>query len=164
VSSTEDSFRVGDLPPVRPARSANRLFKAAFGGPTAMPIAGNDTASVHSVREQERPLWMRASTDVLALVVNPEIDALLGRPITKDRALLALAARQEMADRMSQHCWLAIERARAAGATWDEVDTALQYRPGQARRLYQTTLTRQKSLGLAARERHDPGTPEGPQL
>ena len=130
----------------------------------AMPIPGNDTASVHSVREQQQPLWMRASTDVLALVINPEIDDLLGRPITKASALLALAARHEMAERMRQHCWLAVERARAAGATWAEIDTALASRPGQAQHLYQTALPRQKSLGLAAPDRRDPGTPEGPQL
>ena len=113
---------------------------------------------------EQQPLWTQASIDVLALVVNPEIDALLGRPLTKDRALVALAARQELADRMRRHRWLAIERARASGATWAEIDTALRYQPGQARREYQTVLSRQKSLGLAAPERHDPGTPEGPQL
>jgi hypothetical protein len=139
------------------------VFPEAAGAQTTIPVAGNDTASEQSVNQQQ-PLWRQASTDILALVINPEIDALLGRPITKNRALLALAGRHELAERVRRHCWVAIERARASGATWAEIDTALGYRPGQARRAYQTTLARQKSLGLAVPERRDPGPPEGPQL
>lgn len=109
-------------------------------------------------------LGKRSSSEVLALVIEPEIDALLGEPITKDRALLALAARQELAERMSRHRWLAIEAASALGATSDEIDTALGYRPGLARHEYQNTLSCQRDLGLIAADRHDPGPPEGPQL
>lgn len=114
---------------------------------------------------EPKPLWQRASTEVLALVIEPEIEALLGRAVDKHRALLALAARHELADRMRRHRWLAIGAARAAGATWDEIDTALRYRPGLARREYQTTLARQQQLGLATTaQRPDPGTPQVPQL
>ena len=113
---------------------------------------------------EEEPLWKRASTEVLALVIDPEIDALLGRTVAKDRTLVALAARQELAQRMRQHRWLAIETARAAGATWDEIDTALRYQPGRARSEYQAALSRQKRFGLAAPDRHDPGPPEEPRL
>jgi hypothetical protein len=110
---------------------------------------------------QQEPLWKRASTGVLALVIDPEIDSLLGRPVTKARALQALVARQELAERMRRRRWLAIERARAAGAGWTEIDTALGNRPGQAQREYQTTLARQQCLGLATPDRHDPGLSEG---
>jgi hypothetical protein len=112
----------------------------------------------------QQSLWKRASTEVLALVIEPDVDALLGQPITKDRALVADAARQELAERMRRHRWLAIEAPRTAGATWDEIDTALGYRPGHARRVHQTTLAGHKSLGLAAPQRHDPGPPEGSYL
>ena len=53
----------------------------------------------------------RASTDVLALVITPQIEALLGRTLTKDRAFCALAARVELAERMRRR-GLAIEIAR----------------------------------------------------
>jgi hypothetical protein len=112
----------------------------------------------------QQSLWKRASTEVLALVIDPEIDALLGQPITRDRALVAEPARQELAERMRRHRWLAIEAFRTAGATWAEIDTAVGYRPGHSRRVHQTTLAGQKSLGLAAPQRHDPGPPEGPYL
>ena len=127
------------------------------------PPAANDTTPESSV-SQRLPLWKRASTDVLALVMDPEVDALLGRPIPKDRALAALAARRELAERMRRHRWLAIETARVAGATWDEIDTALHYKPGLARREYQAALSNQRTLRLVAPDRHDPGTPQGPQL
>jgi hypothetical protein len=149
----------------RPCRSsrANLFPAAADAARTSIPAAANDTASEPSVSQQE-PLWRRASTEVLALVIDAEIAALLRRPIAKDQALVALAPRQELADRMRRHRWLAIETARAVGATWDEIDTALGYRPGLARREHQTALSRQKSLGLVVTDRHDPGTPEGPHL
>lgn len=79
------------------------------------------------------PRWKRASTEVLALVTGPEIVALVGRPLAKDQALLALAARQKLAQRMRQHGWPATETATAAGVTWHEIDTARGYWPGLAR-------------------------------
>jgi hypothetical protein len=112
----------------------------------------------------QQSLWKRASTEVPALVTAPETDAVLGQPITNDRALVALAARQELAERIRRHRRLAIETARTAGATCDEIDTALSYGPGLVRREHQNTLSRQKRLGLAAADRHEPGPPEEPQL
>ena len=112
---------------------------------------------------QQEPLWKRASTEVLALVIDPEIDALRGRTVAKDRTLAFLAARQELAERMRRHRWLAIETAGAAGASWDEIDTALRYQPRRAHTEYQAALSRQKRFGLVAPYRHDPGPPEEPQ-
>jgi hypothetical protein len=106
------------------------------------------------------PLWQRASTEVLQIVVDAELASLLGRGLDKDRALAALAARQELAERMRSHGWLAIEAARAAGAPWAEIDTALGVAAGTARDEYESTLTGQKDLGLADRGRGDPGPPE----
>ena len=98
-----------------------------------------------------------ASSDVLAAVVDVEIAALLGRSPSKGEALLALAARRELEDRMRRHRWLAMETARRAGATWAEIAAAAGVRPADARRLYVTTLARQKAFGLAEAHRSDPG-------
>ena len=107
-----------------------------------------------------KPLDQWASTDVLAAVVDVEIAALLGRAPTKGEALLALAARVELEDRMRRHRWLAIETARRAGASWAEIATAVGVKPADARRLYEATLARQKAFGYAEPDRHDPGVPE----
>ena len=123
-------------------------------------MTANDTASEPSV--SRGPRWKRASTEVLALVTGPEIAALVGRTIVKDQALLALAGRQKVAERMCRRGLLATERAGAAGVTWHEVDTALGYWPGLARRDdYRTAMSRQDSLGPVVADRHDPGTPQG---
>ncbi len=85
-----------------------------------------------------------------------EIDALLGRAIPKQQGLQALEARQEITERMIRYRWLAIETARAAGATWAEIDTALDLRAGLAQTEYETALTRQQQYRLVAQERQDP--------
>lgn len=103
------------------------------------------------------PLDRWAASDVLAAVVDVEMAVFLGRPPSKDDALLALAARREMEDRMRRHRWIAIETTRRAGATWAEIDTATGMKVGDARRLYETTLGRQKAFGFAEPARHDPG-------
>jgi hypothetical protein len=134
---------------------------AEASNPGALPAA-NDHPPVPTVNEQPA-LWKRSSAEVLALVTDADMDALVGRPLTKDRALAALAARAELAERMRRR-WLAIETARAAGATWDQIDTALGYPPGRTRRQYHRVLSRQKKLGLVAVDRRDPGIPQGPPL
>ena len=106
------------------------------------------------------PLDRWASTDVLVAVIDVEIAVLLGRTPSKDEALLALAARRELEDRMRRHRWLAMETARKAGATWGEIAAAVGVRPADARRLYETTLARQKAFGYAEPHRADPGVPE----
>lgn len=103
------------------------------------------------------PLDRWAATDVLAAVIDVEMAALLRRRPSKDEALLALSARREMEDRMRRHRWLAIETARRVGATWAEIDTAAGMNSGDSRRLYETTLGRQKAFGYAEPARHDPG-------
>jgi hypothetical protein len=108
-----------------------------------------------------KPFDQWASSDVLAAVVDVEIAAVLvGRTPSKDEALLALAARRELEDRMRRHRWLAMETARKAGATWAEIAAAAGVRPADARRLYEVTLARQKAFGYAEPHRHDPGVPE----
>jgi hypothetical protein len=120
---------------------------------------GNGNASDPTVNQQ-RPRWKRTSTDV----VDFEFDALPGRPIPKHRALAARASRDELAQGMHRNRWLDIETARTAGATWDEIDTALHYKPGLAHSKYQTGLTLQKSFDLVSADRQDPGPSEEPQL
>jgi hypothetical protein len=107
-----------------------------------------------------KPLDRWASTDVLAAVVDVEIANLLGRAPSKPEALLALAARRDLEDRMRRHRWLAMETTRKAGATWGEIAAAAGVRPADARRLYETTRARQKAFGYAEPQRHDPGVPE----
>ena len=107
-----------------------------------------------------QPMDQWASTDVLAAVVDVEIAEVLGRTVSKGEALLALAARRELEDRMRRHRWLAMETARKAGATWSEIAAAVGVKPADARRLYETTLARQKTFGFAEAHRHDPGGPE----
>ena len=106
------------------------------------------------------PIDRWASSDVLAAVVDVEIADLLGRTPSKGEALLALAARRELEDRMCRHRWLAMETARNAGGTWSEIAAAAGVQPADARRLYETTLARQKAFGYAEAHRHDPGGPE----
>jgi hypothetical protein len=109
---------------------------------------------------EQKPLWQRASSDLLAIVVDAELARQMGDTVDKPQAVEALAARHELADRMRRHGWLAIEAARSAGASWAEIDTVLGAKAGTARRRYEVTLARQKALGLAEPDRHDPGTPE----
>jgi hypothetical protein len=110
------------------------------------------------------PMDQRATTEVVRLVVDVEIDRLLGHHIAKEQALTALAARQEIEQRMRRHRWLAIETARRAGATWREIDHTLGRQPGQSRLEHQQTLDRQKAFGLACPSHQDPGVPTGPVL
>lgn len=128
-----------------------------------MTIDSDNQPAPHDSSGHE-PLRRQATTAILALIVNVDIDALLQRPISKDRALQALAARREIVDRMLHHRWLATETARAAGATWAQIDNALGLAPGLSRREYEATLARQKHLRLAAQERHDPGPPMVPDI
>jgi hypothetical protein len=111
-------------------------------------------------RRPDEPLDQWASTDVLAAVVDAEIARFLGKGPTKPEALLALAARKELEDRMRRHRWIAVETAREVGATWAEIAVAAEMEPSDARRLYETALARQKAFGLADEHRHDPGGPE----
>jgi hypothetical protein len=106
------------------------------------------------------PLDRWASTDVLAAVVDVEIAVLLRRVPSKDEALLALAARRELEDRMRRHRWLAMETARKAGASWAEIAAASGMDASAARRLYEHTLGGQKASGYAEPHRADPGGPE----
>jgi hypothetical protein len=106
------------------------------------------------------PLDQGESTDVLAVVVDAEIAALLGRQPFKDETLLALAARRELEDRMRRHHWLAMETARKAGPSWSEIVAALGVKPAEARGLYEITLARHKAFGSAEPHCHDPGGPE----
>lgn len=64
----------------------------------------------------DKSLGQWASTDVLGAVVDVEIAVLLGRVPSKNEALLALAARRGLEDRMRRYRWLAMETARKAGA------------------------------------------------
>jgi hypothetical protein len=106
------------------------------------------------------PLDRWASTDVLAAVVDVEIAVLLRRVPSKDEALLALAARRELEDRMRRHRWLAMETARRSGASWAEIAAASGMDASAARRLYEQTLGRQEAFGYAEPHRVDPGGPE----
>ncbi|MDA8046271.1 MAG: hypothetical protein M0Z30_13705 [Actinomycetota bacterium] len=107
-----------------------------------------------------KPLDRWASTDVLAAVVDVEIAALLGRTPSKAEALLALAARRELQDRMRRHRWLAMETARKTGASWAEIAAAAGMEASAARRLYEQTLARQKAFGYAEAHRAEPGVLE----
>jgi hypothetical protein len=107
------------------------------------------------------PLDRGASTDVLAAVVDVEIAVLLRRVPSKEEALLALAARRELEDRMRRHRWLAMETARRSGASWAEIAAAAGMDARAARRLlHEQTLGRQKAFGYAGPHRADPGGPE----
>lgn len=106
------------------------------------------------------PLYRWASTDVLAAVIDAELARFDGTGPTKEQALLALAARRELEDRMRRHRWLAMETARKAGAAWAEIGAAAGMAAHDARRLYETTLGRQKAFGYAVAHRADPGGPE----
>ena len=106
------------------------------------------------------PMYRWASTDVLAAVVDAELARFVGEGPTKDQALLALAARRELEDRMRRHRWLAMETARKAGASWAEIGAAAGMAAHDARRLYEMTLAGQKAFGYAEAHRADPGVPE----
>jgi hypothetical protein len=128
-----------------------------------MTIDSDNQPSRHDSSGHE-PLRRQATTAIIAVIVNVDVDALLLRPISKDRALQALSARREIVDRMLHHRWLATETARSAGATWAEIDNALGLAPGLSRREYEAALARQKHPRLAAHEGHDPGPPMVPDI
>jgi hypothetical protein len=111
-------------------------------------------------RTEDTPLHRRASTDVLAAVVDVELAVFLGRPPAKADTLGALAARRELEDRMRRHRWLAMETARKAGATWAEIGDAAGMDPPDAQRLYEGALAGHKASDLAEPRRYSPGEPE----
>jgi hypothetical protein len=108
----------------------------------------------------DKPLDQWASPDVLAAVIDVEIAVLLRRTPSKADALLALAARRELEDRVRRHRWLAMETARRSGTSWAEIAPAAGIDAAAARRLYEHTLGGQKASGYAEPHRVDPGGPE----
>jgi hypothetical protein len=101
------------------------------------------------------------STELLASVVNCDIAGLLGEKLDKAVLLAALTARGELSERLRAGRWHALEQARAAGASWAEIDTAeLPWGSGSARDDYERALARQRAHGLVDLGRSDPGPPE----
>ena len=100
------------------------------------------------------------STEVLALVIDPEIDALRGRTVAKDRTLAFLAARQELAERMRRHGLLATETVRAAGVSWDGSTPPCATGPGGPPRL--PAARAPNSLGPVAPTATTPAHLRGP--
>jgi hypothetical protein len=101
------------------------------------------------------------STEAYHALVDVVLDAELARPegraLHKTATLHALEARRELVDRLSRWRWMAIEDARAAGASWSEIDDAIGAAPGTAWAEYDRVLGAQKRFGLAPPERCDPG-------
>jgi hypothetical protein len=105
-------------------------------------------------------LWQRATLEVVSVVVDTGIAALLGRAVGKHRALEALEARREVAERMLRLRWEPMDTARTAGASWSEIDTALGLREGVAKNEYESGLALRKQIRLAAGESHEPPPPQ----
>lgn len=110
------------------------------------------------------PLWRMATTEVAGLVVDVEIDSQLGRPIGKDRALIALAARREIAARMRRYEPSAIRTARAAGASWPEIDRARNRNAGESQGTDDPALGPHRTFDPPAPEHHNSSPPAGPEL
>jgi hypothetical protein len=72
-----------------------------------------------------------SATDVL----DVEMAVFKGHAPNKQEALLALAARRELENRMRRHLWLSMETARKVGASWAEIAAATGMSTAQARRL-----------------------------
>jgi hypothetical protein len=104
----------------------------------------------------------RSDRDLLDLVNEAGLGRMLREPLAKDIVLAALEARAELVDRLLRWRWLAIEQARAAGASWAEVDDAAGLPAGGARAEYHAVLDRQRRFGLVDARRADPGPAEGP--
>jgi hypothetical protein len=94
-----------------------------------------------------RPLRRWASTDVLAAVVEVEMAVFRGQVPTKHEALLALAARRELEERMRRHLWLSMETARKVGASWAEIAAATGMSTAQARQLFFERSGRHRTVG-----------------
>jgi hypothetical protein len=103
----------------------------------------------------------RCDRDLLELVNETDLSRMLRTPLAKDVVLAALAARAELVDRLLRWRWLAIDQARAAGATWAEVDDAVGLPAGGARAEYHAVLARQRCFGLVDADREVPGPVEG---
>lgn len=91
------------------------------------------------------------------VVLDAELARAEGRRPDRAETLHALKARRELVDRLSRWQWIAIEDARAAGASWLEIDGAVGAPSGTARAEYERALAAQKRLGLSRPERRDPG-------
>lgn len=98
-------------------------------------------------------------------LVDAVLDAELARPEgrtpDKDVMLGALVARRELVHRLVRWRWIAIEDARAAGATWAEIDEALGMAPGRSFTEYHRKLAVQIRRGLCDPDRRDPGSAQG---
>jgi len=104
-----------------------------------------------------------ASSELLARVRNTDIAVLLGEELDKATLLAALAARGELTQRLRGGRWLALEAARAGGASWAEIDAAeARWESGSAREHYERALALQRDYGLVDPKRCDPGPPELP--
>lgn len=101
------------------------------------------------------------STEAYHVLVDVVLDAELvraeGRRPDRTAMLNALETRQELVERLSRWRWIAIEDARAAGASWLEIDGAIGAPSGTARAEYERVLVAQKRFGLSRSERCDPG-------
>lgn len=112
---------------------------------------------------------MRAGSDPATETDHGLVEAILGvdwaraKGRTPDKAamLRALEARRELVHRLVRWRWLAIEDARAAGATWSEIDEALGTAPGRSCTEYHRKLAVQIRRGLCDADRRDPGSAQG---
>jgi hypothetical protein len=103
------------------------------------------------------------ATEAYHSLVERVLDAELVRPeggtLDKATMLSALVARRELVHRLVRWRWIAIEDARAAGASWAEIDAALGMAPGRSRLEYERRLAAQIRHGLCSPDRRDPGPP-----
>jgi len=91
------------------------------------------------------------------VVLDAELVRAEGRPVNKTAMLQALEARRELVERLARWRWIAIEDARAVGASWSEIDQAIGVAPGMSRAEYERALAIQQKLGLSPPSRRDPG-------
>ena len=98
---------------------------------------------------------------LLDVVLDAELTRPEGRTPDKLTMLGALQARRELVHRLVRWRWIAIEDARAAGATWAEIDEALGMAPGRSNTEYHRKLARQIRRGLCDPDRRDPGSDKG---
>lgn len=98
---------------------------------------------------------------LIEAVLDAELARPEGRTLDKDLMLGALAARRELVHRLVRWRWIAIEDARAAGATWAEIDEALGMTPGRSCTEYHRKLAVQIRRRLCDPDRRDPGSNGG---